>query len=103
MRQGIIRAKNSSQGKQFRNKVLAVVARIPRGQTLSYGAVARLAGNSQAARAVGSILRTNFDPKIPCHRVVRADGALGGYNRGIQRKQSLLAGEGNLQRGIISK
>jgi O-6-methylguanine DNA methyltransferase len=43
-----------------------------------------------AARAVGNILHKNFDPKIPCHRVIRADGQIGGYNRGLRRKVALL-------------
>lgn len=63
---------------------------IKKGETLTYGEVARRAGNRKAARAVGAILHTNYDPKIPCHRVVRSDGSLGGYNRGLARKKSLL-------------
>lgn len=78
----------------FRARVLAVVAAIPRGQTLSYQAVAGLAGSPGAARAVGSILRQNFDPNIPCHRVICADGRLGQYNRGVERKRELLLAEG---------
>ncbi len=74
--------------------MLAVVRRIPRGEVLSYKEVARRAGNARAARAVGSILHRNFNPRIPCHRVVRADGSLGGYNRGIAKKRALLREEG---------
>ena len=78
----------------FRNNVFRVVAKIPRGSTLTYGEVAARAGSPRAARAVGSILKTNFNPKIPCHRVIRCDGSLGGYNRGARRKIALLKNEG---------
>lgn len=79
----------------FTEKVRAVVRKIPKGKTMTYKEVAMRAGNPGAARAVGAIMRTNFDPTIPCHRVVRSDGGLGGYNRGgIQKKKALLAKEG---------
>lgn len=68
--------------KSFAEKVLAVVAQIPRGTTLSYTEVARRAGSSRAARAVGTILKRNYDPVIPCHRVIHSDGTPGDYNRG---------------------
>jgi O-6-methylguanine DNA methyltransferase len=77
----------------FRTRVLNVVKRIPKGRTLTYGEVARRAGNPVAARAVGAILHTNYDPKIPCHRVVKSDGTLGGYNRGIVAKKRILKEE----------
>lgn len=82
--------------KSFKDKVLAIVAKIPRGRVMTYKQVACLAGNSQAARAVGIILSRNYDPKIPCHRVVRSDGKIGGYNRGAQNKISKLKAEGAL-------
>ncbi len=78
----------------FADRARAVVAKIPKGETLSYGEVARRAGNPKAARAVGAAMSKNFDPKIPCHRVVRADGTPGGYNRGgLASKLRLLASE----------
>ncbi len=77
----------------FRERVLAVVKKIHKGQTLSYQQVAARAGNPKVARAVGAILRTNFDPKIPCHRVILSDGKLGGYNRGKKQKIILLRAE----------
>ncbi|PIQ77278.1 6-O-methylguanine DNA methyltransferase [Candidatus Peregrinibacteria bacterium CG11_big_fil_rev_8_21_14_0_20_46_8] len=80
--------------KAFKDKVMAVVRRIPNGRVLTYKEVARRAGNILAARAVGNILNKNYDPNIPCHRVVRSDGSLGGYNRGAQRKKELLKKEG---------
>ena len=66
----------------FEKKVFAIVKRIKSGTTLTYSQVAQLAGNPKASRAVGSILRKNYDPEIPCHRVIRSDGTMGGYNRG---------------------
>jgi len=57
----------------FSEKVYTVVKQIPRGQTLSYQQVAHMAGNEKAYRAVGNILDKNYDPSIPCHRVIRAD------------------------------
>lgn len=80
----------------FREKVLEIVAAIPRGTVVTYKEVARRAGNPRAARAVGNILKKNYDSAIPCHRVVRADGSIGGYNRGTKRKRDLLRAEGVL-------
>jgi len=84
------------RNQNFRTKALAVVSRIPNGKTLTYKDVARRAGNAKAARAVGAIMRANHDPAIPCHRVVRSDGTLGGYNRGLDLKANLL----NRERGL---
>jgi O-6-methylguanine DNA methyltransferase len=78
----------------FRARVLRTVAGISRGQVMTYAAVARAAGSPRAARAVGSIMRRNHDPSVPCHRVVRSDGRAGGYNRGVHRKLSRLCAEG---------
>jgi len=78
----------------FKEKVLVVVSKIPRGKTLSYLDVARRAGSPRAARAVGVIMKGNYDKKIPCHRVIRSDGTLGGYNRGGKKKRELLKKEG---------
>ena len=74
----------------FRQKVLAVVKSIPAGQVMSYKEVAVKAGRPKAYRAVGNILHKNYDPQIPCHRVIRSDGKLGGYNRGAAKKKRLL-------------
>lgn len=79
--------------KEFTQKVLKIVAKIPKGRTLSYKEVARLAGNKRAYRAVGNILRENFNPKIPCHRVICSDKTIGGYNRGADVKAKLLKKE----------
>lgn len=77
----------------FRQRVLAVVRNIPAGKTMTYKAVAIAAGNPLAARAVGMIMSQNYDPLIPCHRVIRSDGSYGGYNRGEEKKQELLRAE----------
>lgn len=74
----------------FREHVLHLVAAIPAGQTLTYTQVAARAGRPRAYRAVGNILNQNYDPNIPCHRVVRSDGTSGGYNRGAAKKKQLL-------------
>lgn len=77
----------------FKEKVLEVVRSIPKGKTMTYAEVAKKAGNSKAYRAVGNILNKNYNPLIPCHRVVRSDGSLGGYNRGAKKKKELLLKE----------
>jgi O-6-methylguanine DNA methyltransferase len=83
--------------KTFADKVRAVVRKIPKGKSMTYKQVASKAGNPKAARAVGAIMRTNYDESIPCHRVIRADGSLGSYNRGgTNRKREILIKEGAL-------
>ena len=77
----------------FKQKVLYIVAKIPSGRTLSYGEVAKKAGIPEAYRAVGNILNKNCNPKIPCHRVIRSDGKIGGYNRGVKKKIEILIKE----------
>jgi methylated-DNA-[protein]-cysteine S-methyltransferase len=75
----------------FQKEVFAVVREIPRGKTLTYGEVARLANKPKAARAVGGALAANpFALLIPCHRVVSSSG-LGGYSWGRDIKEKLLA------------
>jgi methylated-DNA-[protein]-cysteine S-methyltransferase len=76
-------------------EVLAATRRIPFGGTTTYGDLAAKIGRPRAARAVGNALGANPIPiVIPCHRVLRAGGGLGGYGGGIGRKQRLLALEG---------
>ena len=80
-----------------RERVYAILRTIPSGKVITYGQLAKLAGNPQAARAVGLYMRTNPDaPQTPCHRVVAADGSLHGYSGlgGIQGKKQLLIREG---------
>jgi methylated-DNA-[protein]-cysteine S-methyltransferase len=80
--------------KTFSEKVYEVVNKIPKGKVLTYKEVAKKAGNEKASRAVGNILHKNLNPKIPCHRVIRSDGKLGGYNRGGEMKKEILRKEG---------
>ena len=81
---------------QFQRKVYAVVKTIPTGETRSYLWVAIKVGNPKAARAVGGALHANPTLGIiPCHRVIRADGSLGGFSRGVARKKQLLHRERN--------
>ena len=78
----------------FRDRVQEIVMSIPRGKVLTYKEVATMAGSPNASRAVGSILKKNYNPKIPCHRVIRSDGLTGDYNRGRNTKIALLKSEG---------
>ncbi|WP_131739540.1 methylated-DNA--[protein]-cysteine S-methyltransferase [Actinomadura roseirufa] len=79
---------------EFEAAVLRAAAAIPRGQVRPYAWVARQAGHPKAVRAVGSALGRNPVPLlIPCHRVTRSDGALGGYVFGGPAKERLLRGE----------
>ena len=80
----------------FAHAVRDAVRQIPRGETRSYGEVAQAIGHPGAARAVGTVLKHNYDPDIPCHRVIHADGTPGFYNRGEERKKELLKEEGAL-------
>ena len=79
----------------FSTRVKEIVRGIKKGEVLSYKEVAVRAGNHRASRAVARIMSQNYDPTIPCHRVIRTDGRLGGYNRGgILKKRELLEKEG---------
>jgi len=74
----------------FREKVIDIVCSIPAGKTMSYSEVAAKAGYPRAARAVANIMATNYDPDIPCHRVIRSNGQLGGYNRGGEEAKRVI-------------
>lgn len=78
----------------FVRRVLSTVRRIPPGRVATYGDIAEIAGSPRAWRAVGSIMRECRDPSIPCHRVIAAGGAIGGYGSNIQLKRELLRAEG---------
>ena len=72
-----------------------MVAQIPKGQVMTYKEVAAAAGNPKAARAVANVMAANYDAAVPCHRVIRTDGGLGGYNRGgVSAKARILKAEG---------
>lgn len=78
----------------FQKNVYSIVSKIPKGEVLTYKEVARLARNPKACRAVGNILNKNSDTeKVPCHRVIRSDGTIGGYNGGKAKKRALLKKE----------
>jgi len=79
----------------FKERVLATVRKIPKGNTLSYCQVAYAAGYPGAARAVGTLMAQNHDKTVPCHRVIRSDGKIGEYNGGgPEAKQKRLRAEG---------
>lgn len=80
--------------KKFSDKVFEFVVSVPPGTVVTYSEVAIAVGHPNAARAVGQVLKSNNDASIPCHRVVRADGGVGGYNGLRGDKRSLLQSEG---------
>jgi methylated-DNA-[protein]-cysteine S-methyltransferase len=83
------------QGTPFQKRVWRELQRIPHGQPISYKELARRAGSPKAFRAVGQANALNPIPIIvPCHRVIAADGSLGGYSSGLDRKRWLLKHEG---------
>jgi methylated-DNA-[protein]-cysteine S-methyltransferase len=76
-------------------EVLRLARKIPRGRVSTYGALAQALGNKRLARFVGRALSMNDNPaKTPCHRVVCADGRIGGYQWGARKKEALLRCEG---------
>ncbi len=79
---------------RFEKKVYIAVSKIPRGEVRSYKWVAAKIGSPDAARAVGNALNKNPYPVIiPCHRVIRSDGSLGGFSKGASAKLKLLRSE----------
>ncbi|MBN8221859.1 MAG: methylated-DNA--[protein]-cysteine S-methyltransferase [Spirochaetes bacterium] len=87
------------RGTEFQNKVWSELTKIPYGQTISYGELARRVGNPQASRAVG--LANGKNPIaiiVPCHRVIGTNGTLTGYGGGLPRKKKLL----ELEQGLFS-
>ena len=79
----------------FKESVLNIVSSIPKGSIMTYGEVAAAAGAPRAYRAVGSIMASNMNTAVPCHRVVKSDRMLGAYNRGgTAQKGRLLEAEG---------
>ena len=83
-------------GTAFQESVWRELKKIPAGETRSYAEIAAAIGHPKAVRAVGSANGDNHVcVLIPCHRVIRSDGSLGGYGGGIERKKKLLAAEGH--------
>jgi O-6-methylguanine DNA methyltransferase len=82
------------QGTAFQQRVWQELQKIPYGQTRSYSEIAQAIGRPKAVRAVARACAANPVPiLIPCHRVIRKDGTLGGYSSGIARKRALLMRE----------
>ena len=80
-----------SRGTAFQRAVWRACARIPNGETCSYAELARMAGRPGAARAVGNAMHNNPVPiVVPCHRVIKSDGSLGGFGSGVSIKKKLL-------------
>jgi len=76
--------------KSFSEKVLELTKKVPEGKATTYSEIARAIGNPQAARAVGNALRKNkFPEAIPCYRVVRSDGSVGGYSGVMNSKEKI--------------
>lgn len=89
----------------FRRKVLEQCRRIPYGTTASYGDLARAAGSPGAARAVGSAMAHNSFPLlIPCHRVLCANGSIGGFSspEGVRQKEQMLRLEGTIGASLFA-
>jgi len=83
--------------RDFRRRALRAIDRIPYGRTRSYTEIARSAGNERAVRAAGTACGSNPIPiVVPCHRVLRSGGGLGGYGGGLPMKEALLRLEGVL-------
>lgn len=85
-------------GTEFQIKVWKEIAKIPLGETRSYKEIATAIGSPNSSRAVANACGKNPYPiKIPCHRVIKSDGSIGGYSGtgGIERKKELLAKENN--------
>ena len=84
-------------GTKLQLKVWAYLSTIPRGRVKTYSQVAKAIGKPLAVRAVANAIGKNpYAPKIPCHRVIKSDGSLGGYSgkRGVKTKRFLLQKEG---------
>jgi methylated-DNA-[protein]-cysteine S-methyltransferase len=78
---------------EFSKAVFDLVRTIPKGKVMTYKEVAEAIGRPKSFRAVGNTLNKNYDPEVPCHRVVRSDGGIGGYNRGANLKRERLINE----------
>jgi AraC family transcriptional regulator, regulatory protein of adaptative response / methylated-DNA-[protein]-cysteine methyltransferase len=91
------------RGTAFQERVWQALQAIPAGETRSYAQVAHALGAPRAVRAVASACAANpLAVAVPCHRVVRSDGALSGYRWGVERKRALLAREGAHAAGVVS-
>ena len=79
----------------FNEKCYAVLRKVPKGKVVTYGEIAKVVGVSKGARAVGRAMHVNpYAPKVPCHRVVKSDGKVGGFASGSKKKIKMLEKEG---------
>lgn len=79
----------------FSEKVWQACYRVPKGKVATYAVIAKMIGKPKSMRAVGNALNKNpYAPEVPCHRIVRSDGSVGGFASGSPKKMKLLAGEG---------
>ncbi len=78
----------------FQEKVFEACSMIRKGRVSTYADIARAIGKPGASRAVGNALNRNRSPKVPCHRVVRSDGSVGGFAHGTRKKEEMLRAEG---------
>lgn len=86
----------SPLGTEFELKIWKAIASVPSGETISYAGLAHASGNPRATRATGTACGRNPIPVIiPCHRIIRKDGSLGGYTGGLSIKKTLLGLEAN--------
>lgn len=87
---------------RFEERVYTEVAKIPKGKVVTYKYIAQRAGKPKAYRAVANALAKNpFIGKVPCHRVIKSDGTIGGFSRGVAVKKKMLMREGLTIKGDI--
>ena len=92
----------AAQGSEFQRRVWQEIARVPYGETITYGELAKRAGAPGQARAAGAATGRNpLGVIVPCHRIMGADGSLTGYAGGLERKRGLLELEGALQGSLV--
>jgi methylated-DNA-[protein]-cysteine S-methyltransferase len=79
----------------FNSKCYSILRKVPTGKVTTYGAIAKAVGIPKSARAVGNAMNKNpYSPEVPCHRVVRSDGKVGGFAFGTAKKIEMLKKEG---------
>lgn len=94
MNKNLIKKIEQYRATPFQKAVWKAIVSIPKGETKTYSWVAKTVGKPLATRAVGNALGKNpFAPEVPCHRVIRKDGSLGGFAGGIKKKKRLLSEE----------
>lgn len=99
MKAELLKKIEAAQATPFQKRVWKALLEIPKGEVRTYAWIARKIGRPKAVRAVGNAVGQNpLAPEVPCHRVVRTDGSLGGYSGpgGIRTKMRLLKKEGHL-------